>query len=97
MKLQKAKKEGLNITCDTAPPYFLLNEFSLENYRTFLKLSSPKNWEDRQEIIKGLIDGTIDSIVSDHTPHDQDAKRLPFNQAEFGGIGLKLFYHAHFL
>ena len=88
--IRKAKKEGLNITCDTAPPYFLLNEFSLENYRTFLKLSPPlKTEEDRQEIIKGLIDGTIDSIVSDHTPHDQDAKRLPFNQAEFGGIGLE--------
>ena len=39
--IRKAKKEGLNITCDTAPPYFLLNEFSLENYRTFLKLSPP--------------------------------------------------------
>jgi dihydroorotase len=88
--IRKAKKEGLNITCDTAPPYFLLNEFSLENYRTFLKLSPPlKTEEDRQEIVKGLIDGTIDSIVSDHTPHDQDAKRLPFNQAEFGGIGLE--------
>ena len=53
--IRKAKKEGLNITCDTAPPYFLLNEFALENYRTFLKLSPPlKTEEDRQEIIKGL-------------------------------------------
>ena len=88
--IRKAKKEGLPITCDTAPPYFLLNDICLESYRTFLKLSPPlRNEEDRQEIIKGLIDGTIDSIVSDHTPHDQDGKRLPFNQAEFGGVGLE--------
>ena len=88
--IRKAKKEGLKVTCDTAPQYFLLNELALENYRTFLKLSPPlKSEEDRKEIINGLLDGTIDSIVSDHTPHDQDAKRLPFNQAEFGGIGLE--------
>ena len=40
-------------------------------------------------IIEGLCDGTIDAISSDHTPQDQDAKRLPFNQAEFGGVGLE--------
>ncbi len=88
--IRNAKKEGLSITCDTAPPYFLLNELSLENYRTFSKLSPPLRTEkDRNEIIKGIQDGTIDAIVSDHTPHDQDAKRLPFNQAEFGGVGLE--------
>ncbi len=88
--IRKAKKEGLQITCDTAPPYFLLNEFALENYRTFLKLSPPLRSEtDRIEIINGLIDGTIDAIVSDHSPHDQDSKRLPFNQADFGGVGLE--------
>ena len=88
--IRNAKKEGLEITCDTAPPYFLLNELSLENYRTFSKLSPPLRTEDdRKHIIKGIKDGTIDAIVSDHTPHDQDAKRLPFNQAEFGGIGLE--------
>ena len=88
--IRNAKKEGLPITCDTAPPYFLLNELSLENYRTFSKLLPPlRTEEDRNHIIDGIIDGTIDAIVSDHTPHDQDAKRLPFNQAEFGGIGLE--------
>ena len=42
-------------------------------------------------IIEGICDGTIDAISSDHTPQDQDAKRLPFNQAEFGGVGLETF------
>ncbi len=88
--IRKAKKNGLPVTCDTAPPYFILNELSLENYRTFSKLSPPlRNEEDRESIVEGICDGTIDAISSDHTPQDQDAKRLPFNQAEFGGIGLE--------
>ena len=88
--IRNAKKSGINITCDTAPPYFLLNELAIENYRTFSKLLPPLRTEDdRKEIIRGILDGTIDAIVSDHTPQDQDAKRLPFNQAEFGGVGLE--------
>ena len=84
------KKQGIPITCDTAPPYFTLNELAIENYRTFSKLSPPLRTEDdRISIIKWNFDGTIDAIVSDHTPQDQDAKRLPFNQAEFGGVGLE--------
>ena len=54
------------------------------------KLNPPLRTEkDRESIIEGISDGTIDSITSDHTPQDQDAKRLPFNQAEFGGVGLE--------
>lgn len=85
-----AKAKGLAVTCDTAPPYFALNETSIGEYRTFAKLSPPLRTEnDRQAIIAGLADGTIDAIASDHAPHDEDAKRLPFAQAAFGGIGLE--------
>ena len=88
--IKKAKNEKLPITCDTSPPYFTLNELSLENYRTFSKLTPPlRSEKDRISIVEGIIDGTIDAISSDHTPQDQDAKRLPFNQAEFGGVGLE--------
>ena len=88
--IRKAKKQGLPVTCDTSPPYFMLNELSLEDYRTFSKLSPPlKTEDDRKAILEGLKDGTIDVISSDHTPQDQDAKRLPFGQAEFGGVGLE--------
>ena len=88
--IRKAKKLGLSVTCDTSPPYFTLNELSLEDYRTFSKLNPPlRSEEDRLSIIEGICDGTIDAISSDHTPQDQDAKRLPFNQAEFGGVGLE--------
>jgi dihydroorotase len=88
--IRRAKAQGLNVTCDTAPPYFALNELAVGDYRTFAKVSPPlRSEEDRQGIVEGLKDGTIDAIASDHSPHDQDSKRLPFGQAEFGIIGLE--------
>jgi len=102
--IRQAKKRGLKITCDTAPPYFALNELAVGDYRTFAKLSPPlRSEDDRVAIVKGLQDGTIDAIASDHAPQDQDSKRLPFAQAEFGGVGLEtllqisleLFHNEH--
>ncbi len=88
--IAKAKARGLKITCDTAPPYFALNETSVGEYRTFAKLSPPlRSEEDRKAIVEGLKDGTIDAIASDHAPHDEDSKRLPFMQAAAGGVGLE--------
>lgn len=88
--IRGAKKKGLNVTCDTAPPYFALNELAVGDYRSFAKLSPPlRAEEDRRAIVAGLRDGTIDAIASDHSPQDQDSKRLPFAQAECGGIGLE--------
>ena len=88
--IRQAKKRGLKITCDTAPPYFALNELAVGDYRTFAKLSPPlRSEDDRLAVVKGLADGTIDAIASDHAPQDQDSKRLPFAQAEFGGVGLE--------
>ncbi len=88
--VRKAKAAGLNVTCDTAPPYFALNETAIGDYRTFAKLSPPLRSEsDRVAVIEGLRDGTIDAIASDHAPHDEESKRLPFAQAAFGGIGLE--------
>jgi dihydroorotase len=88
--IAKAKARGLKITCDTAPPYFALNETSIGEYRTFAKLSPPLRGEsDRVAVVQGLKDGTIDVIASDHAPHDEDSKRLPFMQAAAGGVGLE--------
>jgi dihydroorotase len=88
--IARAKRQGLNVTCDTAPFYFSLNEFAVGDYRTFAKLSPPlRNEDDRKAIIEGLRSGVIDAIASDHAPHDQDSKRLPFPQAAFGGSGLE--------
>jgi len=88
--VRAAKARGVNVTCDTAPPYFALNENAVGDYRTFAKLSPPLRTEaDRLAVLEGLRDGTIDAIASDHAPEDEDAKRLPFAQAAFGGIGLE--------
>jgi len=87
--IRRAKAAGLTVTCDTAPPYFALNEAAIGDYRTFAKLSPPLRSEDaRQAVVEGLKDGTIDAIASDHTPRDEESKRLPFAQAANGGIGL---------
>jgi len=87
--IRGAKAEGLRVTCDTAPPYFDLNETAIGEYRTYAKLSPPLRAEaDRLAVVAGLADGTIDAIASDHQPHDADDKRLPFAQAEAGGAGL---------
>ncbi len=88
--IRRAKARDLQVTCDTAPPYFTLNETAIGDYRTFAKTSPPLRTEaDRQAVIEGLADGTIDAIASDHSPHDQDSKRVPFAQAENGIVGLE--------
>ncbi len=87
--VRQAKARGLAVTCDTAPPYFALNETAVGDYRTFAKLSPPLRSEaDRQAVVAGIKDGTVDAIASDHNPEDEDAKRQPFAQAAFGGAGL---------
>lgn len=87
--IRRAKTEGLRVTCDTAPPYFDLNETAIGEYRTYAKLSPPLRDEaDRRAVVAALADGTIDAVASDHQPHDADDKRLPFTQAEAGGAGL---------
>jgi dihydroorotase len=87
--IRRAKQEGLAVTCDTAPPYFDLNETAIGEFRTYAKLSPPlRREEDRQAVVAALADGTIDAIASDHQPRDADDKRLPFAQAAPGGAGL---------
>jgi dihydroorotase len=88
--IRDAKARGVGVTCDTAAHYFALNELAVGDYRTFAKVSPPlRREEDRRAVVAALQDGTIDAIVSDHAPHDQDSKRLPFAQAAFGTVGLE--------
>jgi dihydroorotase len=87
--IRRARDEGLAVTCDTAPPYFDLNETAIGDFRTYAKLSPPLRKEsDRQAVLAALTDGTIDAIASDHQPRDADDKRQPFAQASPGGTGL---------
>ena len=77
--IRRAKERGLPISCDTAPPYFDLNETAIGDFRTYAKLSPPLRAEsDRLVVCAALADGTIDAIASDHQPRDADDKRLPF-------------------
>jgi dihydroorotase len=87
--IRRAKCDGVDVTCDTAPPYFDLNETAIGDFRTYAKLSPPLRKEaDRLAIVAALADGTIDAIASDHQPRDADDKRQPFAQATPGGAGL---------
>jgi dihydroorotase len=87
--IRQAKAAGLAVTCDTAPPYFDLNETSIGDFRTYAKLSPPLRKEhDRRAVIAAMADGTIDAVASDHQPRDADDKRLPFALASAGGSGL---------
>ena len=87
--IRAAKDEGLAVTCDTAPPYFDLNETAIGDFRTYAKLSPPlRSDADRLAVVAALADGTIDAIASDHQPRDADDKRQPFAQAAAGGVGL---------
>ena len=87
--IRRAKDEGLPVTADTAPPYFMLNELSASTYDTAFKLAPPlRSEDDRQAIIEALADGTIDAIASDHIPVDGDAKAQPFGPAQPGASGL---------
>jgi dihydroorotase len=87
--IRRAKESGASVTCDTAPPYFDLNETAIGYFRTYAKLSPPLRPErDREAVAAALLDGTIDAVASDHLPRDADDKRLPFGQASPGGTGL---------
>lgn len=88
--IRGAKARGLPVTCDTAPPYFALNEIAVGDYRTFAKLSPPLRGEaDRRAIAAAVADGTIDCVASDHAPYDQESKRVPFAHAAAGILGLE--------
>ena len=88
--IQAAKQEGLPITAGTSMHHVTLNEFDISNYRTFFKLTPPlRSEKDRVALIQGLVDGTIDTISSFHSPQDEESKRLPFEVAASGAVGLQ--------
>ena len=88
--IRRAKDAGLPVTCGVSINHLCLNENDIVPYRTFFKLSPPLRSEaDRQALVQGVADGSIDVIVSSHDPQNPDTKRLPFAEAEFGAIGLE--------
>ncbi len=87
-----AKKKGLQLTCDVAAYQPLLTDAVLVDFDTNYKVNPPlREKADQDALLKGLKDGTIDVLVSNHTPHDDESKFLEFDQSEFGLINLQTF------
>lgn len=88
--IRDAKKRGVKITCETCPHYFSFTVDEVLNSGTNAKMNPPLREEkDRQEIIKGLNDGTIDAIITDHAPHSEDEKNRDLSKAPNGIIGFE--------
>ena len=89
-KIKKAKDEGINITSDVALHNIFLTEEKVNNFDTRFKVLPPlRTKTDNKAIIKGLKNGTIDVITSDHNPFEVETKKIEFDNAEFGIIGLE--------
>jgi len=88
--LERAKRNGLDITAGVSIHHLTLNELDVANYRTFFKVKPPlRSEDDRQGVIEALRTGLIDIISSMHTPQDEESKRLPFEEAASGAVALE--------
>lgn len=88
--LERAKKNGLDITAGTSIHHLTLNELDVANYRTFFKVKPPlRSEDDRLAVIDALRTGLIDIISSMHTPQDEESKRLPFEEAASGAVAME--------
>ena len=92
--IRQAKREGLNITCETAPHYLILDDSCLKEEGRF-KMNPPlRSAEDREALIEGLLDGTIDMIATDHAPHSRDDKSKGLEGSAFGIVGIETAFAA---
>ncbi len=88
--VRKAKAEGVDIHAEATPHHFTLTESAVLQYGTLAKMNPPlRTEEDREAILEGLRDGTIDLIATDHAPHTKEEKERPFAEAPSGIIGLE--------
>lgn len=88
--LERAKANGLNITAGVGIHHLTLNELDVADYRTFFKLKPPLRSEtDRLAVVEAVASGLIDVICSMHTPQDEESKRLPYQEAASGAVGLQ--------
>ena len=87
--IRAAKKEGVDVTCETAPHYLLLNENDLQEDGCF-KMNPPlRSREDQKALLEGIQDGTIDMIATDHAPHSAEEKAKGLKDSAFGIVGLE--------
>ena len=87
--IRRAKAEGVDVTCETAPHYLLLDDSMLEEDGKW-KMNPPlRDASDREALIEGLIDGTIDCVATDHAPHSADEKSRGLERSAFGIVGIE--------
>ncbi len=88
--LVRARAGGLDVTAGVSIHHLTLNEFDVGDYRTFFKVKPPlRSEDDRMAMVEAVRDGVIDVICSMHTPQDEESKRLPFEAAASGAVGLE--------
>ena len=87
--IREAKKRGVNITCETAPHYLVLDDSGLKEEGRY-KMNPPlRSKKDREALIDGIKDGTIDMIATDHAPHSREEKSRGLEKSAFGIVGLE--------
>ena len=92
--IHKAKKDGVSISCETAPHYLIFNDMDLQEHARF-KMNPPIRSEaDRLALIEGIIDGTIDMIATDHAPHSEEEKTRGLEKSLMGVVGLETSFSA---
>jgi len=88
--LRRARDAGLDVTAGISIHHLTLNSFDVGEYRSFFKLKPPlRHEDDRVAMVQALRDGVIDVICSMHTPQDEESKRLPYEEAASGAVGLE--------
>ncbi|TDL81604.1 dihydroorotase [Palleronia sediminis] len=88
--LSRAKRNGLDVTAGIGIHHLTLNDYDVGDYRTFFKLKPPLRPEDdRRALVEAVASGLVDVICSMHTPQDEESKRLPFEEAASGAVGLE--------
>ena len=98
--VREAKRQGLPVSCEVSPHHILLNDTACANGDPNTKMNPPlRDEEDRLALIKGLADGTVDAVATDHAPHSEEEKAQGFERAPFGVIGLETAFAAvlHFV
>ena len=87
--IRKAKAEGVNVTCETGPHYLVMDDSFLQEDGRF-KMNPPlRSKEDRESLVAGIVDGTIDMIATDHAPHSADEKSRGLSGSAFGVVGIE--------
>jgi len=93
--IKEAKKKGLNVSCSVSVNNLILTDDALQSFDSNYKLMPPlRTKEDNKALLKGLLDGTIDGVTSDHDPIDIENKKTEFDNAKYGSIGLESVFGA---